>query len=56
MMNSIIIIIIIIAKNVNTEIGCAVFFPQLYSQRFIGDHTVFTRVICAPAYFAHPNF
>jgi hypothetical protein len=20
------------------------------------EYTVFTRVICAPAYFAHPNF
>jgi hypothetical protein len=27
-----------------------------YINTTLDDNTVFTRVICAPAYFAHPNF
>ena len=35
---------------------CNVIGSVALTQRLVPQRTVFARVICAPAYFAHPNF
>ena len=42
------------SDSVTAEVSRLIAFPELNIKAYI--YTVFACVICAPAYFVHPNF